>query len=287
MAIIKSIVCLLLIFTMTLGCTLFDSEDVKLSFIKVDRVRLLDTRGVEVSSSIKDLWTYHQDQLIGIQPVGTTIPVIIDGVTPSKITFRAGIKPNGANGQSEEYPFFSPLDFNSNLKEGETSTFTLNFQYRQDIVFDFTEDFESGNIFTEDLDGNKNTKVTRALGKGKDNGAAGEVILTKADNAFETTHFASYSNRNNKLGKIYLELDYKNEEDFFIGVITKRGSQLTKSVEVAVVRSDTWKRIYIDLTQKISNPNIENYQIVISSLLNDQQRSQATILFDNLRLVHF
>jgi hypothetical protein len=273
--------------TILTGCTLFDDESVRLSFIRVDKANLIDGSNRELSSSIRDIWVYHQNQLIGVFPLPAKIPVILDNNEISKITIKPGIKPNGSLGSSEEYAFFKPLDYDLKLSRGDTTFLTPSFQYRKDIVFDFIEDFESGNIFTEDLDGNKNTKINRSAGKGKNGGTAGEILLTKTDNVFETTHFASFSNRNNKLGKVYLELDYKTEEDFFVGLIVKKSNQTNKTQEVAIVKSDIWKRIYVDLTQKISNTSVDNYQIVISSLLNDQQRSQATVLIDNVRLVHF
>jgi hypothetical protein len=101
------------------------------------------------------------------------------------------------------------------------------------------------------------------------------------------SHFNSFSNQNNLLGKVYLELDYRSNEKFFVGTILTSRNQLIKSYDIVIIESDNWNRIYIDFTNKISRLDVDAYQIAISALLDETRRSQAQIYFDNIRLIHF
>jgi hypothetical protein len=269
------------------NCTIFDNEKRDFGFISIDKFILEDNQLKILPSKITDVWIYADDQFLGVYPLPITIPVPLSGKS-IRFSIRAGIEPNGQNESGEEYPFFSTLDTTINFSPEETVKVTPRVKYKPNCKFDIIEDFELGNIFTVGIGNSAQSScLTRTLSSGLSSSFGGVMDLNSSQKQCETTHFATFSNQNNLLGKVFLEMDYKSGEKFFVGTILQKGGQLVKSYDIVIVESDIWNRIYIDLTDKISKTDVQNYQIAISALLDESKRSQARISLDNIRLIHF
>lgn len=269
------------------ACTIFDNEKTTFGFISVQNFTLEDNQGKSLPSRVTDVWLYVDDQFLGVYPLPNKIPVPIKEGNIS-LSIRPGIKPNGQNETSEEYPFFTPFDTIIQLESSKTITINPKVKYKPSCKFDIVEDFELSNIFNVGIGNSaQNPCLKRIKEMGLSGSFGGVIDLNSNQKQCEMTHFSNFSNKNNLLGKVFLETDYKCSEKFFVGTILQKGTQLIKSYDIVVVESDTWKRIYIDLTDKISKPDVQSYQIAISTLLDESKRSQASIQFDNMRLIHF
>lgn len=268
-------------------CSLVDNDNPQLAYIRLQNPSLLGDNGMTLPSNIQDAWVYIDGQLIGVFPLPSVAPVVIDQSGTFDISIRGGIKANGQTSTSEEYPFFNALDQKINLKVGDTTATSLVFTYKKDIVFDIIEDFETSNILATDIDGNLATKVERLANVGKNGSFGGSIKLDETNPEIQVSHFASFSNSKNKLGKVYLEMDYLIGETLFVGTITQTNSAITKVFENGVGINTSWKRIYIDLSAQISKTTVVNYSLVLGSKLNTAERKTAILLIDNIRLVHF
>ena len=269
------------------SCTILENEKIYFAFVRIENIVLENQQRQILPSKITDVWVYVDDQFTGVYPLPNTIPIPLQSAN-QRISIRAGIKPNGQNELSEEYPFFTSLDTTLALQNSQTILLSPRVRYRANCKFDIIENFEDSNIFTMALGNSTATScLSRASSMGKDNSFGGIIDLNNAQKLCEVTHFNSYSNKNNLLGKVYLEMDYKGNEKFFVGTILQKATQLVKSYDIVIVENESWNRVYIDLTAKISKLDVDAYQIALSTLLDESKRSQARIHFDNIRLVHF
>lgn len=269
------------------NCTIFDNEKTEFGFIVIQNFILEDNLRKTLPSRITDVWMYANDQFLGVYPLPNKIPVPLQE-SNIRLSIRPGIKPNGQNEASEEYPFFTSMDTVVNFNSSKNIEINPRVKYKPNSKFDIIEDFELNNIFNVGIGNSaQNPCLKRISGAGLLGSFGGVIDLNSSQKQCEMTHFTTFSNKNNLLGKVFLETDYKCSEKFFVGTILQKGTQLVKSYDIVLVESNEWKRIYIDLTDKISKSDVQNYQIAISSLLDESKRSQASIQFDNMRLVHF
>ncbi|HMP30627.1 MAG TPA: hypothetical protein PKD85_13565 [Saprospiraceae bacterium] len=269
------------------SCTLFDNNKSNFFFLRIDQGTLIDQNGSILSSKITDVWIYADDQFLGVYPLPNYIPIPYNKNTVN-FSIRAGIKPNGRNETSEEYPFYTPLDTTIVISNLDTIEIKPRFRYKPNCKFDIIEDFESGNIFTVGVgQSTSNPCLFREALAGINNSSAGVISLNTQLKNCEITHFSSFSNQNNLLGKVYLELDYWCTEKYFVGTILNIRNQLVKSYDIVIVENTQWNRIYIDLTDKISRLDVASYQVAFSALLDESRRNEGTIYFDNIRLIHF
>ena len=237
------------------------------------------------SQAINNIWVYVDDQALGVYPIPSKVPVEIKkDVANFKI--RAGVKPNGNSSASIEYPFFDEILLSTPLEAYETKPILLAFKYKTETVFDINEDFEVGNTFTTDVDGNDKTLLKREKISSPFGDYAGHIELTSENNAIEVTHFTSFSNAKNKKGSVFLEFDYKCDDNFFVGTILQKGNTLIKAYKILVTSSNEWNRFYVDLTEEISKSDVETYKVVFSSTLTNG-RSTSSVFLDNLKLIHF
>lgn len=277
---------LIVLFCIT-NCSLIDNDNPKVAYLRLQDPILIGNNGNTLPSKINDAWVYVDGQLVGVFPLPSVAPIVLNQSGSYDVSIRAGIKANGQTSTSEEYPFFNPIDQKINLLIGDTTNTSLVFSYRPDIVFDIIEDFETSNIFDTDIDGNTATKVERLERVGRNGTYGASIKLDEANPEIQVSHFASFSNSKNKLGKVYLELDYLINESLFVGTITQTNSEILKVFENGISINSEWNRIYIDLSNQISRTTVVTYSIVFGSKLNTAERKSATLLIDNIRLVHF
>lgn len=270
------------------GCTFFDGDDQALSFIKINEASLERTANSGFPShKITDAWVYVDQQLLGVFPIPCNVPVYTNVGVERDIMIGPGVKPNGQNNNSIEYPFYERVKLFTKLPVNDSIVINLKTRFTEITKFDIVEDFEVSNSFTQELDGNANTRVERVLDSSNGGSYVGKIALDSKNPDFEVAHNLEYLGINNKQGKVFFELDYKSNELFFVGVILRQGSVSGKSYQLGVVPSSTWNRIYIDLTDVISKQTVEGYKIVIASKISNSSVLTREILIDNIKLVHF
>jgi hypothetical protein len=270
------------------GCTFFDRDDQALSFIRINEASLEPTANSGFPShKITDAWVYVDQQLIGVFPIPSTVPVYTNESQDKDIMIGPGVKPNGLNSNSIEYPFYERLKINTKLKASDTLLANLKTRFSSISKFDIVEDFEVSNSFTQELDGNLDTKVERVLDSSNGGRYVGRILLDSKNTDLEVAHNLEFLGINNKQGKVFFELDYKSNELFFVGVILRQGTTFAKSYQLGIAPSNTWNRIYVDLTELISKQTVEGYKIVLAAKVSNSTASNREILIDNIKLVHF
>lgn len=238
-------------------------------------------------SSIQDAWVIVDGQLLGVFPLPAKVPVIPTGKEMS-IQINAGIKENADRNISAEYPFYLPLKTTLFLEEGKNYTIDLDYQFKDETYFDFTEGFESSlHLLTFDLDGNTESKLSITGDDHSFGNKSGVVIVDKENDDVEFTNESYFNNSNNKGGNVYLEFDYKSEEAIYVGTQTNTFGAEILQYKVVLSPTDVWKRAYINLTDEISRPGVVSYRPVFRVLYEKKQKESARAYLDNVKMVHF
>lgn len=276
----------ILLLSLFSSCSLLPPEEAYFGYLKIPAVSLNSSKVSGFPShNIRDVWVYGDEQALGVYNLPSQIPVLSTGV-PTTFRVRGGIKQNGNNATSIEYPFYNDVVFSQKIAEDETHTKSMIFSYKDEAIFDLVEDFEGGNLFMSDVDGDANTTLGRIAGVSPYGNYCGSIHLTKVNDAIEVSHFTSFPNSKNKKGAVYLEFDYKCDEKIFVGSILEKSGVLIKEYKVLVTESSSWKKFYLDLTNEISKSDVISYKVVFSAALVSGN-SEANIYLDNIKLIHF
>ena len=129
------------------SCSLFDNENPIPGFLVFDNPTLI-TNGEQgaPTHNIKDVWVFDGPDFLGIFPLPAKVPVIITG-EEKQFSIFAGVRNNGGVGNALRYPFFKQIEASATLEAREEKTIPLNFEYSDNVKFDFIEEFEGNHIF--------------------------------------------------------------------------------------------------------------------------------------------
>lgn len=270
------------------SCELIDEPEQIPSYIQIDTIKLQTQSGQGTRShNIQDAWLFVNNQLIGPFEMPMKAPVLEEG--EQLVEVFAGIDDSGIASLPEVYPFYARYRVTKNLKRGETIVVEPTVTYDDDANFAFIEDFEQGNLFSDEIDGNDNTRI-ELITSGKFEGQrSGLIRLTTENPIFEhgTANAYPLYDDNNSNAPIYLELNYKNNIPFEVGVIGYRNNEVVEKVYIAGMNtSDEWKKIYVNMSLDVNSIKADNYQVVIRAA-KGQDVEIGEIFLDNIKLLHF
>lgn len=266
-------------------CNFFDENIDNPMFISFNDVSLLTTGDQGANThNIKDIWVYFDEQLQGVFELPITLPVVSENPTVN-ITVFAGIRNNGVFNDPIQYPFYQRDEHMVGFTPNKTIDIDLEFRYSENLVFDFVENFEDPHIFGFDVDQNNETFISIDASTAASGTGSGKFEFSPINPNIEVTSSFKISTNGLQGGLLYLEMDYKNDYEFQVGIFTTEGAFEFKTYKVLVAQSDEWNKIYIDLSSEISNSAISEYRLLIgTSLINEDE---ANIFIDNLKLLHF
>jgi len=263
------------------------------SFLVVNNVTLKtiitsgsNNQGVN-SHKIVDIWYYVDGEFKGVFPVGSVMPIIASGNV--EITLFGGIKNNGISSTRLPYPIYNSITYNLNIEPGKTYTVSPQFEYNSTAFFYYADAFDlnpsQGSYFSYAGDlpptNTKDFDPTRSYG-----GSGGSIFMTMTDDK-PTSQLIQASGYYLPDGGsvIYVELDYKSNQKFSVGVIgiSSSGGEDKRSV-VSVNPSDEWNHIYIQLSSTVSTaPTYGSYKVYIEGLKNTES---PDIYIDNVKLIY-
>ena len=256
------------------------------AYIHVNNIDLITT-GAQGSDShkITDAWLFANNQLIGVFELPFTAPVLVDGDT--EVEIFAGTSENGIASAREVNPFYERFRVNKNLERGEVDTLFPVVGYSSNAEFVFIESFENSNLFGEDLDGSSITRIELWQSGAFEGNRSGRIFLETGASIFEAATSNLFTLPIDEISNpIYLELNYKNEIPFEIGVIgVVNNEKIATTYVVGINPKDTWNKVYLDLTSAAILMNADFYQIAIRSALPTTE-STGEILLDNIKLLH-
>lgn len=235
------------------------------------------------SSNVTDAWVYLNDDLIGAFELPARFPVLKKGTYNVKVF--AGVKANGVSGIRERYLFYTAHEEQITFTEGKEITIAPKVTYNSSTQFAWKEDFESAAmsfIYTTGSDTIINKTTTDVF----EGNASGRVYLASYMDFFEAKSPA-FSNVSSNRSPVFLEMNFKTNEPILVGL-------KTDDDEIAIVElqpTSSWKKIYIDLTdaisQKPANTNFYLFFGMLETSTEPFQSANPEFYIDNLKVLHY
>jgi len=230
------------------------------------------------NQKITDLWFYVDGQFEGIYPVGNLMPVPCNNQNVT-INVFAGIKNNGISDTRIFYPFFDFIRFDTLVKGGATIERNFTFSYKAATVFTWTENFDvingrsvhqvgagvMDNAPKEDSFENQSLRVTLP------SGGVNTRIISSSDGFVLPP----------STGNVFLELNYKCNAPFTVGLMGDDGSP---SPAIVVNAQTNWNKIYVQLSTPVNTLITSKYKVYFE-MLGDGTPGDKQMFLDNIKLL--
>ncbi|PBQ30375.1 hypothetical protein CNR22_00885 [Sphingobacteriaceae bacterium] len=252
-------------------------------FIKSDVISVTTASASEGSGShkITDLWLYVNGKYQGTYPVGSLMP-IANKDQATTINVFAGIKNNGISDTRIFYPFYQFLTLDTFVTAGKTISRSFSFNYKPNTQFLWMENFENSVGYS--LKTSDNNVGTLQYASAGDNFEGKSILasLTGSQNyaRFEST--GSGFELKTGVSDIFLELNYKSNVAFTVGLADLAGTQEAEAVVVNPQAS--WNKIYIQLASSVNAITANKYKVYFKFVKTDDIDKQVFI--DNVKLLY-
>ena len=179
------------------------------------------------------------------------------------------------------------------LKAEETVYLSAATSYKEISKIPLNEDFESAGSFFKSIERNDESipLLSTEMRKTTDpdmvfeGSSSGIITLTADTNYVELESISSLLIANN-IGWSILEMDYKTDIAFTVGVFIKNDIESVRLPSLTINPKDEWNKIYIHMTPQIGAPTqVSSYKIFLNAYKSDETKD-ATILLDNIKLIH-
>ena len=248
------------------------------SYIKVNNVNLNYNQNFgSITENITDVWVYIEDNLQGVYEIPVEFPVIEEGI--KNIRVKAGIKANGIASTRIQYPFYSSFLDTINLVKDETIEIFPTFSYN-DAFNAIIEDFENSGTT---VDSTISSEIDFTIVNEDENKYAFAEIVSPLINFEIATQDLTLPQQG---APVYLELDYKSSTEFLVGMYINYPQDVVKSELVWVTSKQDWNKIYINLTQTVSESiGAQSFKVFINMRRNDPS-SNEEISLDNIKVLY-
>lgn len=292
--------CWLLVVSCICSCEIYNPAEPIPAYIHIDKIILAknfsgfpnSTTGDEgsLSHKITDAWVYIDEQLIGCFELPVTFPVLYEG--SHLIRIRAGIKVNGIAATRAPYPFYNDFSQTITLEKGSKITLAPSVVYNANTHFAIMENFEAaGNNMVKTIYSDTTLQIITSPDPNVFEGNlpnsihSGIAYLDATHHKFECTSIDSFLLPKGG-ASVFLELNYKSNYTFTVGVIAKGSASTTQFAALSFNPSTTWNKGYVNLTPTISGAySADNYKITIG-MVNNTNSDSLAILLDNIKLVY-
>ncbi len=268
------------------SCNSWDKPEPNPAYVYIPEIKLANKPYLgTLKQDFTESWVYYDGQLLGAYPIPGVIPIL--GTGAHTLSIFAGIHDNGLKSQPDLYPLLDKLNVSVNLVSGKIDTIFPVVKYRDDITAAILEDFEGGSTtFSTNLVGKgiQLTNVDPFEGKqcGVFNLDTLSPLIEVGSN--DITTFPTDGR------KIFLELHYKNDVDFLVGVKGYNSTDSESNYLVGLRPSSTWKKVYIDITEDVLLSQYKVHKILIQTGLpydgTTFQRNEAKVWIDNFKVLY-
>ena len=255
-----------------------EKDDKIPSYLKVNNVNLNYNQNFgSITENITDVWIYIEDNLQGVYEIPVEFPVLEEGI--KNIRLKAGIKANGIASTRIQYPFYSSFLDTINLVKDETIEIFPTFSYND--AFDaIIEDFENSGTT---VDSTISSEIDFTIVNEDENKYAFAEIVSPLINFEIATQDLTLPQQG---APVYLELDYKSSTEFLVGMYINYPQDVVKSELVWVTSKQDWNKIYINLTQTVSESiGAQSFKVFFNMRRNDPS-SNEEISLDNIKVLY-
>lgn len=242
------------------SCRKFEGSQTVPAYIHIDSITVNCDYFVygANTSKLSDAWVYIDDNPLGCFELPATFPVLKHG--PHKVTIYGGIKRDGISAARAPYPFYKPLVY-ENLNLVEDSIVNLQpvlsyYPIGDGVEKGWMEDFETANTLLPYS--GTDTSIVRVNGPeawlSPNSFYSGKVVLPPDSLDFTIATADEFSFHQGYLSYCMLEMDYKCNDAFYVGVMYYKDYRLNKHPLVRIQPTDTvnaipqrWNKIYINI----------------------------------------
>ncbi|HLF62414.1 MAG TPA: hypothetical protein VI603_01615 [Saprospiraceae bacterium] len=267
------------------GCDIINPADPVPAYIQVDQITVEPVSGTGTTrQKFGEVWVYFNDNFVGAYSVPAVIPLIASGQV--ELMLFPGIRVNGIQSTADFYPFFEPYTISATLIPGETLTIDMHTRYRSNAIIAYIEDFESSHRLTDDLDDDPATFVERIADGAFEGNGSGRIVLTNDADFIQVASVPVLTDLPVNGTPVYLELHYKNNVEFSIGLVGHGQGIEPASVSILVLRpQEDWNKVYVELTPAFRASQLDGYQVLYTAA-HDSALERSEIFLDNMKLVH-
>lgn len=238
------------------------------------------------NNKIIETWVNANGSFLGVFTPPVDIYYLDQGQT--RFTFYPGIRNNGIASDPIQYPIFAVDSFEFLSAEGVDIDIQPVTSYKPGTVFSLLADFELSNSFTDNRDTVSASNLIRSSVDVFEGQFSGQMVLSDEAYFIEVGHAVPMSGLPIDGKPTYLEIRYKSEIEFSIGVLgIALDGQSSSNFFYLVRPSPEWNMLYIELTDKIVESDFPAYKILFRSLYPDgSTEPQYNIFLDNIKVVH-
>lgn len=268
------------------------------------------------TEAITDTWVYIDGNFLGCYEMRQKVTTVenpethtIDTIIDKSVTFPVlekgkhdiilynGIKLNGIASTRVQYPFYQPYKIKEyEFTPGKIDTFSPTTRYYDIdegfLHFKLMEDFESPQLKFTKTSGSDTTIVKASrfddpnvwMGDLEHSVYSGHVWLGDTIKSFCVATDPIYG-LPNQGDYILLEIDYKCDVDFEVGVFAKTKNGIETFELVYLRATDVWKKNYVNIGPTITdNQSATYFKIFLAGSILDGET--ADFYFDNIKLVY-
>ncbi len=249
------------------------------------------------SHKISDAWVTMDGQFLGVFQLPATVPILADG--KHEFSIYAGISANGIAATRIRYPFYEVCDLWTEDDSLYEDNLTEIYMYRDSVIsvkattrysdqtqFLLTEDFEGTSLDIEPSDISDTSIVDVSspdlIYEGRKSGA----VYIDSTNPFFEIISSDFQTLQSIYNSNMLELDYRCDHPFRVGVAVKSGSVIRRFEKMQVNASEEWNKIYIHLTHEINEGNSSDEFGIYIGALKLGSKETAAFYFDNIKWLH-
>ncbi len=260
----------------------------------------LETESFEGSDSqkITDAWVTMDGVFLGAFELPCTVPILADG--EHQFSIFAGIKANGISATRIRYPFYNACnlyDLESTIQVEESritlvsdSTVSVfaTTSYTERTNFLFVEDFEDAGVIIEASD-DSDTSLLKTFADSLvfEGYSSGLIELDTVHDFFELIS-SEFTSLNSIYNQTMLELDYKCDHSFKIGVAMKSAEtgEISRFESLHIDSSYVWNKIYVHMTNQVNLGSSADEYGVFIGMQKGVNAESATFYFDNIKWLH-
>ena len=292
---IRKLLILIPIFILALACNKELSRAQAPAFLHIDAIKVNTNFSSEgtASDKITTAWVFIDGQVQGTYELPCDFPIIETG--NRKIDIYAGMNLNGIASLRTVYPFYLQYSENINLVAQQTSYLNASadsipvINYKNTSTIEILEDFEGIGLSFEETPKSDTIMFKTAdslevfrhlnepvVGTGK--------VVFRPSQRFETKTISKFVLP--KFGAdVYVELNYKSDIPFTVGIFANESSQIAQAPVVTVLPSEEWNKIYINLVTEVSGyPNAIDFNVFIGAF--NSSTTTRNLFLDNIKLVY-
>ncbi|HNP49407.1 MAG TPA: hypothetical protein PKL85_11250 [Bacteroidia bacterium] len=280
----KLIIGVLLFINALLSCNVINPAESIPGYIHLDSIHLSTDYFTEGSSAskISDAWIFVDNVYLGTYGLPCTFPVAKSG--QHKISIRAGVQANGMSDNRVAYPPYSTYDTTINLVAGTVTNILPVVNYKTGTEFKQIEDFDDGSVSLVSTSSSlAPLNITQSSDPNAFENNSGYFSLDDNHPSFEVASSDTFSLPINV--PVFLELNYKCDNEFTIGIFISGGSVLQNPLVIARPTS-VWKKIYVNISELggVTGGNVF-YKIYLKG---DKSSALSTTMFyfDNLKVLY-